>query len=76
MRYRYVQQRSNIKFCTELGKLSPEKKHGAFDMKLKGTTEFAMETADITTSHGSSHVETTNEDSDHDFLRYGALLTL
>jgi hypothetical protein len=36
----------------------------------KQTTEFSLETAHIPTIRGSSHVEITNEENAHHFLRY------
>jgi hypothetical protein len=51
-------------------------KHGAFDMIPKADARFALETAHILMTQKSSHVETTNEDNDHQFFRYQGYCSL
>jgi len=48
-------------------------KHDAFNMI---PTKSAMETADIPMTQESSHVEITNEDNAHHFLRYQGYCSL
>jgi hypothetical protein len=63
---RFLEQRINIRFHVKLGKnakkISLEMKHGAFSVISKA--------ADIPTTQESSHIEITNEDNVHHFLRY------
>jgi hypothetical protein len=53
-----------------------EMKHSTFSMIPKSVDKFAVETADITTTNGSSKVEITNEDNAHLFRLYQGYCSL
>jgi hypothetical protein len=70
---RFLEKRININI---LVKLSLEMKHGALNTTRKQAKNFPLQTADTSTTQGSSHVEITKEDNAYHFLRYQGYCSL
>jgi len=64
----FLEQGINIKFCVKLGKNASDTCAVLSVWSQKQMTKFAMETANISTTQESLHVQIINEDIAHHFL--------